>query len=84
MNYKKPGRWDFLPFVLVRVTKQFVSSIPGFINQKKEEKRLEAERLQREEEERKEAAEKGLFFTKIVFCVFFLIRHTPKECAKTF
>ena len=61
LNYKKPGRLDFLPFVLVRVAKRFVLSIPGFIHRKKEEKRLEAERLEREEKELKEAAEKGSF-----------------------
>jgi len=59
LDYRKPGRWDFLPFVLFRNSKYFVMSIPDRIRKKKEEKRLEEERLRREEEERKEAEEKA-------------------------
>ena len=43
----------------MRGTKSLVLSVPEFIRQRKEAKRMEAERIQREEEELREAAEKG-------------------------
>ena len=59
LGYKKPGRWDFLPFVLFRSTKRFVFSVPDRIRDIKEKKREKEEKRKQEEQEAREAAERG-------------------------
>ena len=66
LGYKKPGRWDFLPFVLVRVTKRFIVSVPHFFRDLRERRNEEVERKKQEEEEAKEAAERGIGLNEII------------------
>lgn len=54
LGYRKPSFWDLLPFVLYRLIKNFIVSIPKRVQNERRKRKEEEERQLREEEEEKE------------------------------